>query len=1130
MSCCGIVTIEGWHLFQTVRILREISSQPHAMKTSTSSAFLRKLFAPLCAAVLPAFLICSANAQTTIAGWDMSGQSNYGTSPLTATTTATNTTVGALTKGSGMLTGGLAATRAWGYGTSTTAANTTNSATAISNNSFFTFTVKANDGFNLSLSAISTFDYRRSGNGAQKGLLQYQIGSGPFVDITTVDFTVSTSSGGQIGSTSLSGIPALQNLPASSLVTFRCVLFTTGGTGGVWYIFDRANSTALDFALTGTVTAAQTGPTINTNGTLTSFSTTAGTASAVQTFSATGSNLSADITITAPADFEVATDGATFGETATITQSGGSASATVSVRIKASATVGAKSGNIVLSSTGATDVNVPVSGTVTAAGTPLVSLSTNSISGLSTSVGVASAATNYVVTGTNLGTTAVTITPSQPFLEVGTNGTSFASTIDLSPTDGAVSNTVFLRVAATNLVTNYSATISHVSGSASNSLAVSGAITNLPPVLTVSTNTLSGFTTTTNVASAAQTFTVTGSNLTTNITIGAPTGFQVANDGTTWGTNTSLTPVSGGVSNTISVRLAATNVAGTPAGNVTVSGGSTNLNVAVSGIVNATANAFTPGNLVVARYGNGSASLTAAAATTVYLELTSSGVTNQILTTLSTAPVLLTDAGSATSVGFLNTYQGLLSLPGYNSAVGTASVANTNTKVANIVGADANVVGRVLFPTNGPTGTPPSPFSGSNFRSVIATGTNTFYASGNSSGTPTTGGVWYYNGESFSQVSTNINNTRVVEIYNGKLYFSAASGTVFGIYQIGTGLPTTTNETTSVLIPMATGSSPYGFAISADGNTAYIADDSAANGNLGGGIQKWTRADELWTRQYTFTNQARGLAVDFSGPNPVIYATTTETSNNKLIKITDSGSNSVVSTIAEAGANFVFRGVDFTPSATAPAPSNLSYSPSSANGVVGTAILSMIPTVTGEVDAYSIDPALPAGLSINPTTGVISGTPSVAAASANYTITASNGGGSTTAQVTIAIQSVYGAWAGSYGLNPTTDGAPSADPDSDGLDNSAEYAFGTNPTVATASLLTTSGTGGNFTVTWLERSGVTYNVQSTVNLATTAFANDGTIEVVNGPSDPAPPSGYTRKQFTVPSANNKFFRIRALVE
>jgi hypothetical protein len=66
------------------------------------------------------------------------------------------------------------------------------------------------------------------------------------------------------------------------------------------------------------------------------------------------------------------------------------------------------------------------------------------------------------------------------------------------------------------------------------------------------------------------------------------------------------------------------------------------------------------------------------------------------------------------------------------------------------------------------------------------------------------------------------------------------------------------------------------------------------------------------------------------------------------------------------------------------------------------------------------------------------------------------------------------------------------------------------------------------TVTWIERnSGFTYAVQSTVNLATTGFANDGAVTVVAGPTDPVPPTGYTRKQFTVPASNNKFFRVRA---
>jgi hypothetical protein len=205
----------------------------------------------------------------------------------------------------------------------------------------------------------------------------------------------------------------------------------------------------------------------------------------------------------------------------------------------------------------------------------------------------------------------------------------------------------------------------------------------------------------------------------------------------------------------------------------------------------------------------------------------------------------------------------------------------------------------------------------------------------------------------------------------------------------------------------------------------------------------------------------------------------------------------------------------------------LSYTPSSVSGVVGTVITNMVPVVTGSVTNYSINPTLPQGLSINPTTGLISGTPTAVAASASYTVTASNAGGSTTANVTISVVSSYDGWATSYGLSGT-DALPASDPDKDGINNNNEYAFGTNPTVSNATLLTATTSAGNMTVTWVERnSGFTYAVQSTVNLATTGFANDGAVTVVAGPTDPAPPTGYTRKQFTVPATNNKFFRVRA---
>lgn len=53
------------------------------------------------------------------------------------------------------------------------------------------------------------------------------------------------------------------------------------------------------------------------------------------------------------------------------------------------------------------------------------------------------------------------------------------------------------------------------------------------------------------------------------------------------------------------------------------------------------------------------------------------------------------------------------------------------------------------------------------------------------------------------------------------------------------------------------------------------------------------------------------------------------------------------------------------------------------------------PTVAGNIVSYSITPALPAGLSFNTNTGVISGIPIAASASTGYTITATNGSGST---------------------------------------------------------------------------------------------------------------------------------------
>ncbi|MFY8188146.1 MAG: beta strand repeat-containing protein, partial [Flavobacterium sp.] len=100
--------------------------------------------------------------------------------------------------------------------------------------------------------------------------------------------------------------------------------------------------------------------------TATAFTTTYGTASTAQSFAVSGANLTANLVASAPTGFEVSNDGVTYGASASFTQTSGSASGTLTIRLAATAPVAGtyNSQNIVLSSTGATSVNIstPASG------------------------------------------------------------------------------------------------------------------------------------------------------------------------------------------------------------------------------------------------------------------------------------------------------------------------------------------------------------------------------------------------------------------------------------------------------------------------------------------------------------------------------------------------------------------------------------------------------------------------------------------------------------------------------------------------------------------------------------------------------------------------------------------------
>jgi hypothetical protein len=85
-----------------------------------------------------------------------------------------------------------------------------------------------------------------------------------------------------------------------------------------------------------------------------------------------------------------------------------------------------------------------------------------------------------------------------------------------------------------------------------------------------------------------------------------------------------------------------------------------------------------------------------------------------------------------------------------------------------------------------------------------------------------------------------------------------------------------------------------------------------------------------------------------------------------------------------------------------PPPSGLIY-PAPPAFVVGKAIAPLSPTVTGTVSAYTVSPALPIGLGLSASSGAISGTPTAVTSAADYTVTASNSGGSTTTTIKLTV-------------------------------------------------------------------------------------------------------------------------------
>lgn len=103
------------------------------------------------------------------------------------------------------------------------------------------------------------------------------------------------------------------------------------------------------------------------------------------------------------------------------------------------------------------------------------------------------------------------------------------------------------------------------------------------------------------------------------------------------------------------------------------------------------------------------------------------------------------------------------------------------------------------------------------------------------------------------------------------------------------------------------------------------------------------------------------------------------------------------------------------------APSGLSYSTNPAVYCIDEAITDNTPTVSGTGPfSYAVVPDLPTGLALDPGTGVISGTPTVSVAAANYTVTVTNVCGNTSVVVSIEVEPAVSPGTGVQGITPIT--------------------------------------------------------------------------------------------------------------
>lgn len=273
----------------------------------------------------------------------------------------------------------------------------------------------------------------------------------------------------------------LQNQNVTSGTSYNVTGLTAGTT--YYYVVRAYNAYGTsDDSNEIEVTTTSTSPLITLSAsTLTGFTYMEGSGpSAEQSFTVSGSNLTTNISIDAPTNYEISTGtGASFVATdpLTLTQSGGTVgTTTIYVRLKAGLSAGDYNGEVITaSSTGATNQTVTCSGTVTPIPDPALDVSVSSLSGFSYIVGAGPSASMYfTVSGTYL-TNDIEVTAPTSY-EVSADDIAFTGSITLTAAKLDVAETtLYVRLKQGLAIGHYAEDLTvSTTGATNETIALSG--------------------------------------------------------------------------------------------------------------------------------------------------------------------------------------------------------------------------------------------------------------------------------------------------------------------------------------------------------------------------------------------------------------------------------------------------------------------------------------------------------------------------------------------------------------------------------------------------------------------------------------------------------------------------------